>query len=81
MDTDIRIDVSRAKSAAVGKEHGVTPTELRSIEPRVLASHKKLRAERKNKEYALSLIDFRTPEDGFDKTLNYLSGLFSKLLN
>ena len=29
--TDIRIDISRAKSTVVGPEHGVTPGDLREI--------------------------------------------------
>ena len=51
MKMDIRVDIARAKSAAVGKEHGITPAELKEIEPKVLAIHKILRKERKNKEY------------------------------
>ncbi len=51
MQTDIRVDIARAKAAAVGKEHGITPAELRAIEPRVLAAHKILRRERKEKAY------------------------------
>ena len=51
MQTDIRIDISRAKSAAVGKEHGITPAELKEIEPQVLDIHKILRKERKDKAY------------------------------
>lgn len=48
---DIRVDISRAKSSAVGAEHGITPAELREIEPRVLKMHKILSAERKAKQY------------------------------
>lgn len=51
MQTDIRIDISRAKSAAVGKEHGITPAELSEIEGAVLANHKILRKERKDGVY------------------------------
>lgn len=51
MEADIRIDISRAKSAAVGKEHGITPAELDAIEPRVLAMHEILQQERKDKAY------------------------------
>ncbi|MBN2309358.1 MAG: glucose-6-phosphate isomerase [Candidatus Hydrogenedentes bacterium] len=46
MDFEIRIDVSRAKSAAVGAEHGITPAELRAIERRIAAAHEDLRRER-----------------------------------
>ncbi|MCP4644760.1 MAG: glucose-6-phosphate isomerase [bacterium] len=51
MNLDIRIDVARAKSAAVGKDHGITPAELKAIEPRIAAAHKILRRERKNGDY------------------------------
>ncbi|MFA6244671.1 MAG: hypothetical protein WC655_27250, partial [Candidatus Hydrogenedentales bacterium] len=51
MSLDIRIDVSRAKSTAVGKEHGITPAELKAIEPRIAAAHKILRKERKDGAY------------------------------
>lgn len=43
---DIKIDISRAKASAVGKEHGISPDELREIEPRVLAAHDLLLQER-----------------------------------
>jgi len=48
---DIRIDIARAKSAAVGKDHGITPDELRDIEPRVLDAHGHLREERASGKY------------------------------
>ena len=48
---DIKIDITRAKSSAVGAEHGITPAELREIEPRVLAAHKILRKERRDATY------------------------------
>ncbi len=48
---EIRIDIARAKSSAVGAAHGVTPADLRDIEPRVLAAHKLLRKERKDGVY------------------------------
>lgn len=51
MHTDIKVDINRAKSAAVGSEHGVTPSELREIEPEVLAAHKILRRERREGVY------------------------------
>ncbi len=51
MSMDIRIDVSRAKAAAVGKDNGVTPAELREIAPRVAAAHKILKKERKDGVY------------------------------
>lgn len=51
MSMEIRIDISRAKAAAVGKENGVTPAELQAIAPRVEAIHKILRKERKDAKY------------------------------
>ncbi len=50
-NTDIKVDISRAKSSAVGAAHGITPAELREIEPRVLAAHKILRKERADGKY------------------------------
>ncbi len=51
MQTDIKIDVARAKSSAVGRDHGITPAEFRAIAPRVADAHKILRKERKNGDY------------------------------
>lgn len=48
---DIRVDISRAKAAAVGAEHGITPGELREIGSRIGMLHKILKAERKEKKY------------------------------
>jgi glucose-6-phosphate isomerase len=45
--SDIRIDTSRAMASAVGKEHGITPEELRDIQPRVDEGHKALLEQRK----------------------------------
>lgn len=51
MNLDLRVDVSRAKSAAVGKDHGITPGELDAIRPRVEQIHQILGEERRNKTY------------------------------
>jgi glucose-6-phosphate isomerase len=51
MEKDIRIDISRARSAAVGPEHGVTPAELREIEPRIAELHAILARERQEKTW------------------------------
>lgn len=51
MNLDIRIDVSRAKSGAVGAEHGVTPAELREIQKRVDEAHTVLQTERREGKY------------------------------
>jgi glucose-6-phosphate isomerase len=48
---DLRIDISRAKSAAVGTQHGITPAEFQEIEGRVLEMHAILQQERQDKKY------------------------------
>lgn len=51
MSKDIGVDVSRARSNAVGDEHGITPRELKVLEPRVSEAHKALRQERRDGTY------------------------------
>lgn len=51
MEQNIIVDISRAKSTAVGKEHGVTPEELREIEGRVLEAHAILQQQRTERKY------------------------------
>ncbi len=51
MNDEIRIDISRAKATAVGKEHGITPDDLAGIEGRILAAHEILQAERAQQKY------------------------------
>ena len=51
MSLEIKLDVSRAKSSAVGKDHGITPAEFQEIEPRVLEIHDILQQERRDKAY------------------------------
>lgn len=51
MKQDIRIDVSRARSAAVGAAHGLTPGDLRDLAPRVQEAHRVLREDRKLARY------------------------------
>lgn len=46
MSDAIKLDVSRARSTAVGADDGITPGELRDIESQVAQAHKALRAER-----------------------------------
>lgn len=48
---DLKIDISRAKTAAVGKEHGVSTADLEGIAPRVLAAHAILQEERAQGKY------------------------------
>lgn len=51
MNLELKIDVSRAKSAAVGAEHGIAPSELTAIESRVAAAHEILAQERRDGVY------------------------------
>jgi len=51
MSLDIKIDVSRAMSDAVGEEHGITKAELNEIEPRIAEAHAILRKERADGVY------------------------------
>ena len=51
MEQDIRIDISRAKSSAVGKPHGISSAELQAIEPRILEAHAILQEERAQGKY------------------------------
>ena len=51
MSLEVRIDVSRAKSSAVGAEHGITPSELAEIAPRVVSAHELLAKERRDGVY------------------------------
>ena len=51
MNLDIRVDISRARSAAVGKENGITPADLKEIEPRIDTAHRILQEERREKAY------------------------------
>jgi len=49
--SDIKIDIARARSTSVGPEHGVTPTELREILPRVDDARGILHQLREKKKY------------------------------
>lgn len=44
--TELKIDISRAKSSAVTADHGITPAELKDIQARVRDAHKQLSADR-----------------------------------
>jgi glucose-6-phosphate isomerase len=48
---DIKIDIARAKTSAVGAANGLTSADLEAIAPRVLAAHAILREERKAAKY------------------------------
>lgn len=47
----LRVDISRAKSSAVGKEHGITTDELQELQPVVESAHKTLQYEREQGIY------------------------------
>lgn len=47
----IKVDIARAKSSAVTSDHGITPAELKALEPRIQAGHKQLKADRASKKY------------------------------
>jgi glucose-6-phosphate isomerase len=49
--TDIKVDIAKARAAAVGPDHGVTPGELKAIAPRIADAHELLTHQRLNKEY------------------------------
>ena len=51
MTLDITLDISRAKAAAVGIEHGITPHEFESLQPRVMEAHTALQQERQQGLY------------------------------
>lgn len=51
MKLDLRIDVSRAKAASIGSEHGITPAELRTLAARVRTAHEILQQERQENVY------------------------------
>lgn len=74
--SDISVDISRAKSTAVGSEHGITPEDLREIEPMVLKAHKTLRAERKKKKYGFYDL---YKDKGTRKQVKAATAYFSKM--
>lgn len=51
MGSDIRIDVARARSSAIGSEHGITPGDLKSIGPELKRAHRALRSDRREKRH------------------------------
>jgi glucose-6-phosphate isomerase len=51
MNLDLKIDIGRAKAAAVGAAHGLTPQDLEAIAPRVGAAHEILVRERREGVY------------------------------
>jgi len=57
VNASIRLDLSFAKSAAVGAEHGVTPKDLRAIGPDLIRAHQALLADRRAKKYGFFDLD------------------------
>jgi len=51
LTTDIRIHVDRARSAAIGPEHGITPRDLKAIEADLKKAHRALRTGRREKHH------------------------------
>jgi len=51
LNPSIRLDLSFAKSAAVGPDHGITPKDLRALAPDLVRAHKALAADRLAKKY------------------------------
>lgn len=65
MNQELKVDVARAKSTAVGVEHGITPAELAGIESRVNTAHETLAQERRDGVYGFYDLykDTKTLED------------------
>jgi len=74
MDLDIKVDIARAKSAAVGEEHGVTPAELRDIQGRVSQAHTALQTERQQGKIGFWDLykDAKTLQDCKDTAATFL---------
>ncbi len=51
LNLSLRIDLSTAKSAEVGPDHGITPGDLKALAPEVSNAHKALQADRAAKKY------------------------------
>ena len=51
MSLDIRVDIARCKSSAVGTGHGVSSAELKEFQPCVTVAHETLRRERAEGKY------------------------------
>lgn len=49
MSSFLRVAVSGARSSAVGKEHGITPSELTELQPAIEAGHKAMQDDRRSK--------------------------------
>lgn len=49
MSRSLRVSVSGARASAVGKDHGITPAELKALQPAIQAGHKAMLSDRKSK--------------------------------
>ncbi|NIA13056.1 MAG: glucose-6-phosphate isomerase [Nitrospiraceae bacterium] len=76
MTLDIKVDISRCKSVAVGAEHGIAPAELREIAPRVEAAHEILAQERRDGDYGF--YDLYKAADVFDDVENAADAFLAK---
>ena len=65
MSEDIRIEVGKARSAAIGSEHGISPADLRILGPALNRGHRALTRGRKNGEYGF--YDLYNQKAVFDK--------------
>lgn len=82
MSEDIRVNVARARSAAVGREHGVTPAELREAQSAVRGAHARLRKGRTNGRYGFYDLykDKKTFQDIKKTAAEFSAGSFENLV-
>ena len=76
MALEIRVDISRCKSSAVGAEHGITPNELRDVEPLVNAAYDILFKERS--EGAYGFYDLYKHDAVFQDVKDTATGLLAE---
>ena len=65
MKLDIKIDIERCVSGAIGPEHGIRPEDLEKVRLRVLAAHDILVQERRDGVYGF--YDLYKDDEAFDK--------------
>ena len=76
MKLDIRLDISRCKASAVGAEHGITPSELKAIEPKVEAAAEVLHRDRSDGKYGF--YDLYKDDAVFSDVMATASAFLSK---
>lgn len=64
MNLSLRLDLSSAKSLAVGPDHGITPSDLKTIAPEIGKAHTALQADRGAKKYGF--FDLHNDHDMVD---------------